>query len=283
MVADAPSAGVGSSGALWNEPERLLSPAQSTWLTPLGPGLTLLSHALMAANGALMRLVFRLRTVGLEHLPSESWVLAPNHASFLDPLALSAALGRRWLDRSYWGGWTGVAFANPLMRGVSRLGRVLPIDPERGAGSSLALAAAVLKRGDCLIWFPEGERSPTGKLLPFRPGIGLLLARFPRPVVPVFIQGTFEALPRGRWLIKPRRVTVTFGAPVEPRRLVAPGTPPEEAARRIVPGARDGGDRPGTRRGRKPGEGYLVTRAPKRVGGLIGVIWNRVHASQRSG
>jgi len=233
-VADAPPAGVGSWSALWEEPERLLSPAQSRWLAPLGPGLTLLSRTLMAANGALMRLVFRVRTVGLEHLPREPWVLVANHASFLDPLVLSAALGRRWLERSYWGGWTGVAFANPLMRGVSRLWRVLPIDQARGAGSSLALAAAVLKRQGCLIWFPEGERSPTGKLLPFRPGIGLLLARFPRPAVPVSIQGTFEALPRGRWVIGPRPVTVTFGVPVDPRRLVAPGTPPEEAARQIV-------------------------------------------------
>jgi long-chain acyl-CoA synthetase len=233
-VADAPSAGVGCWGALWDEPERLLSPAQSRWLAPLGPRLTMLSRTLMTVNGALMRLVFRLRTVGLEHLPREPWVLVANHTSFLDPLVLSAALGRRELERSYWGGWTGVAFANPLMRGISRLWRVLPIDQARGAGASLALAAAVLKRKSCLIWFPEGERSPTGGLLPFRPGIGLLLARFPRPVVPVAIQGTHEALPRGRWVIRPGPVAVTFGGPVDPRELVTPGTPPEEAARRIV-------------------------------------------------
>jgi long-chain acyl-CoA synthetase len=234
VVADAPRAGGSPSGALWDEPERLLSPAQSRWLAPLGPVLTLLSRSLMFTNSGLMRLVFRLRTIGLEHLPNEPWVLAPNHASFLDPLVLCAALGRRRLERSYWGGWTGVAFANPVMRGVSRLGRVLPVDPERGAGSSLALAAAVLKRGNCLIWFPEGERSLTGKLLPFRPGIGLLLTRFPRPIVPVFIQGTFEAWPRGRLWIRPTPVTVTFGTPLDPRQLVGPGSPPEEAARRIV-------------------------------------------------
>jgi long-chain acyl-CoA synthetase len=233
-VADAPPAGVGSWGALWDEPERLLSPAQSRWLAPLGPGLTMLSRTLMTVNGALMRLMFRLRTGGLEHLPREPWVLVANHASFLDPLVLSAALGRRELERSYWGGWTGVAFANPLMRGISRLWRVLPIDQARGAGSSLALAAAVLKREGCLIWFPEGERSRTGRLLPFRPGIGLLLARFPRPVVPVSIRGTREALPRGRWVIRPHPVAVTFGIPLDPGQLVASGTPPEEAARRIV-------------------------------------------------
>jgi long-chain acyl-CoA synthetase len=233
-VADAPAAEVDGRGSLWDEPERLLSPAQAHWLAPLGPGLTLLSRMLMAVNGALMRLVFRLRTVGLERLPREPWVLVANHASFLDPLVLSAALGRRRLERSHWGGWTGVAFANPLMRGVSRLWRVLPIDQARGAGSSLALAAAALKRESCLIWFPEGERSPTGGLLPFRPGIGLLLARLPRPVVPVAIQGTHEALPRGHWMIRPSPVVVTFGLPVDPRLLVPAGTPPEEAARRIV-------------------------------------------------
>jgi long-chain acyl-CoA synthetase len=234
-VVDAPAAEVGWWGALWDEPERLLSPAQARWLAPLGPGLTLLSRMLMAANGTLMRLVFRLRPVGLEHLPREPWVLVANHVSFLDPLVLSAALGRRELERSYWGGWTGVAFANPLMRGISRLWRVLPIDQaRRGAGSSLALAAAILKREGCLIWFPEGERSRTGRLLPFRPGIGLLLARFPHPVVPVSIRGTREALPRGGWLIRPHPVAVTFGVPVDPRQLVAAGTPPEEAARRIV-------------------------------------------------
>ena len=234
VVVDAPAARARSWDALWDEPERLLSPAQARWLVPLGPGLTLLSRMLMAVNAVLMHLAFRLRTVGLEHLPRQPWVLVANHASFLDPLVLSAALGRRRLERSYWGGWTGVAFANPLMRGVSRLWRVLPIDQARGAGSSLALAAAILKRESCLIWFPEGERSPTGGLLPFRPGIGLLLARFPRPVVPVAIQGTHEALPRGRWMIRPYPVAVTFGLPVDPRLLVPPATPPEEAARRIV-------------------------------------------------
>jgi long-chain acyl-CoA synthetase len=152
----------------------------------------------------------------------------------LDPLVLSAALGRHRLERAYWGGWTGVAFANPIMRTLSRLWRVLPVDLERGAGASLALAAAVLKRGDCLIWVPEGERSRTGRLLPFRPGIGLLLARFPRPVLPVAIRGAFRALPPGDWRIRPGPVTVTLGPPLEPGCLVAPGMPPEVAARRIV-------------------------------------------------
>jgi long-chain acyl-CoA synthetase len=233
-VAAAPPRGEAAPGVPWDEPERVLSPAQARWLRPLGPWLTLVSRALFALTSWLMRRLFRLRIVGREALPEEPCVLVANHASVLDPLALSVALGWRRLARTYWGGWTGLAFRDPLMRAISRLWRVLPVEPERGFASSLALGAAVLKRGDSLVWFPEGERSATGQLLPFRPGIGLLLGRFPRPVVPVDICGTFDAMPRGRrW---PRRgpVTVVFGSPLDPGRLGGAPASPEESARLIA-------------------------------------------------
>jgi long-chain acyl-CoA synthetase len=237
-VAAAPGRGDAPPGVPWDEPARLLSPAQARWLRPLGPGRALLSRGLFAVNAWLMRAVFRLRVEGREALPEEPCVLAANHLSLLDPLAVSAALGWRRLARTYWGGWTGIAFRNPLMRAMSRLARVLPVEPERGIASSLALAAAVLERGDGLVWFPEGERSTSGELLPFRPGIGLLLHRFPRPAVPVYVHGTFEALPRGRHWPRRRPVTVTFGPPLDPRRLAGAGGSSEEAARRVVQGLR---------------------------------------------
>lgn len=233
-VVAAPPRGEALPGVPWDEPERVLSPRQARWLRPLGPGLRLVSRALCALNRGLLRGPFALRVVGLEGLPDAPCVLVANHASVLDPLAVSAALGWRRLARTYWGGWTGLAFRNPLMRAISRLWRVLPIEPETGVASSLALGAAVLRRGDWLVWFPEGERSVTGKLLPFRPGIGLLLHRFPRPVVPVRIEGTFEAWPRGRRWPRRRPLAVIFGAPIDPRRLAGPEIPPDAAARRIV-------------------------------------------------
>jgi len=69
-------------------------------------------------------------------------------------------------------------------------------------------------------------------LLRFRPGIGLLLGRFRRPVVPVHIQGAFEALPRGRRWPRRHTVTVVFGAPLDPRQLAVGEGSPEESARR---------------------------------------------------
>lgn len=233
-VAAAPLRGAAAPGVPWDEPEQLLSSAQARWLRPLGPGLSLVSLALDMLNRWLMRVLFRLRVVGAARLPAEPCVLVPNHVSILDPLALSAALGWPRLRRTYWGGWTGLAFRDPVMRAMSRLWRVLPIEPETGFASSLALGAAVLRRGDWLVWFPEGGRSPTGALLPFRPGIGLLLHRFPRPVVPVRVLGTFEAWPRGRRWPRRRPVTVVFGAPLDPRELSGGEASPEASARRIA-------------------------------------------------
>jgi long-chain acyl-CoA synthetase len=235
-VATAPGSRGASPATWWDAPERVLSAADTRWLSPLGPGQQVLSRALMRLNGWLVRGLFGLRTVGLEHVPDPPWVLVANHVSFLDPLALSAALGHRRLEGTYWGGWTGVAFANAPMRALSRLWRVLPVYQQRGATPSLALAAAALARGHSLIWFPEGERSRTGVLLPFRTGVGFLLHRFPRPVVPVHLGGTFEALSRGALWPRFRRITVRVGPPLDPARLAAPGTPPDAAARQIADG-----------------------------------------------
>jgi long-chain acyl-CoA synthetase len=108
------------------------------------------------------------------------------------------------LRRTYWAGWTGAAFGNPLTSLVSRL-----------AQASQAWAT-VLRLYPSLVWFAEGERSLTGSLQPFKPGVGMLLSYYPVPVVPVFIRGTYEAMPRGRFLRRLEQVTVSFGEPVDP-------------------------------------------------------------------
>jgi long-chain acyl-CoA synthetase len=194
-----------------------LTDEQKRWLEPPGPVRAVLAAGLRALNRVLMRGLFRLEVTGLEHLPAGQFILTPNHASYLDPFVIAAALPAERLRQTYWAGWTGAAFANPLNRFVSRLGQAVPIDPQRAVISSLAFCAAVLQRGGNLVWFPEGERSRDGRLQPFKAGIGVLTERCDVPVVPVYIAGTHEALPvGGRW---PRltRVRVTFGKPLKVR------------------------------------------------------------------
>ena len=168
-------------------------------------------------NRMLMLGPFRLRVEGMENLPDKGpFIIAPNHVSYLDALVVAAALPHGMLRHTYWAGWTGAAFGNPLTRLVSRLTQVVPVDPGRAGLSSLAFGAAVLRRGQNLVWFAEGERSPTGSLQPFKAGVGMLLGYYPVPVVPAFIRGTYEIMPRGRFLRRLKKVTVTFGDPVDP-------------------------------------------------------------------
>jgi long-chain acyl-CoA synthetase len=195
-------------------PEEFLGPGQERLLAPLPRFLRLFARGLTRANRALMGAAFRVRAVGTEQIGKGQRLFAPNHVSYIDPFVLAAVLDSETLERTFWAGWAEAAFHNPLNRFISRVAKTVPIDPRGRVAASLASAAIVLRRGHNLVWFPEGRRSPDGALLPFRPGLGVLLERFDIPVTPVFISGTGEAMPVGRVLPHPGRVTIRFGKPV---------------------------------------------------------------------
>src|SRR5438552_391339 len=205
-------------------PDEVLDENQMQWLEPLGPVAAGTARFLYAVNRVLMRLLFRVRAEGLEYLPQDrQWILTPNHVSYLDPFAIAALLDWRQLRKTHWAGWTGIIFANPLMRFLSRLGKILPIEPTRAARSSLAFGAIILKKKKNLVWFPEGERSANGKLQQFKPGIGMLLEHFPTSAIPVFVHGTHEALPPGKFFPRPRAIRVVLGKPLDGRELKGKG------------------------------------------------------------
>jgi long-chain acyl-CoA synthetase len=219
---------------LLEDPEAALSEEQKRWLQPLGPVSQAVAFCLYWLNRGLMRSLFRLRCSGLEFLPTERpFLLAPNHTSFLDPLALAASLDYRLLRSTYWAGWTGIVFKNALRRAAARLAQAVPIDPERGVASSLAFGAAVLQLKMALVWFPEGARSEDGSLQPFKPGIGLLLQHCPVPVVPVAIRGAYAAWPRHRSLPRLAPIEVRVYPPVDPKLLEQRGSG-ETPSQRIV-------------------------------------------------
>src|SRR5487761_1551201 len=162
-----------------------------------------------------MRRAFRLRVEGVDRLPAEDPILfCANHVSYLDPFALGSALPRDRLGRTFWGGWTGVVSNTRLRRLFSLVARVIPVDPNRTAVSSLAAGRLALERGWNLVWFPEGARSADGTLQRFLPGIGALIEKRPVPIVPVHIAGSFAAWPVARRLPRLRPITVRFGDPV---------------------------------------------------------------------
>jgi long-chain acyl-CoA synthetase len=114
-------------------------------------------------------------------------------------------------------------FSNPLSRFFCRAMHLFPVDANYPA-AALEATSRVLKAGKVQVWFPEGWRSPDGSLQRFLPGIGQLLLRSGAPVVPAYIGGAFEALPRGRRLPKMRQITVAFGCPEPVAILRSAGT-----------------------------------------------------------
>ncbi|MCB0166187.1 MAG: AMP-binding protein, partial [Anaerolineae bacterium] len=206
--------------------EAMLSDEQKKWLSPLTPMQHGAATGLFILLKGLAWLFFRLEAHGLENLPRDGhFVLTPNHSSMLDAPMVAAALPLAQLRRTNWIGGQDVMLKNPLMRLVSRLAQVLPIDRfVSGTGArEMALAVASLRQGKNLVWFPEGRLSRSGNMLPFREGIGLVVEQSPAPIMPVYIQGTRDALPPDRGLPSLKPISVTFGPPCDPDELAAQG------------------------------------------------------------
>mgnify|MGYP005821954215 CR=1 FL=1 len=193
------------------------------WFEPVGTAGRAFGTAAFATNRALMRLLFRVEVEGLEHLPAEGpCVLAANHASDLDPPVMGAALPLDFMRRVYWGGDAQRLHGGPIRRALMRPLHVFPVD-ERTPAAALAMGTEALKRGNALIWFPESWRSPDGEIQRFLPGIGRLLSETGAPVLPVWIDGTFAAMPRGRSLPRPAKVRIRIGPPLDATALDAAG------------------------------------------------------------
>jgi long-chain acyl-CoA synthetase len=185
---------------------------------------------------------FAVEPIDYDKVPEGQVVFIPNHASFCDAFALTAALPDERLRDTQWAGWVGIAFGNPFFSYFSRLAQVVPIDAERSMLTSLALGAAVLKGGKSLVWFPEAKRTLDGNLLPFKQGIGILMKDQDIPLVPVFLDGTARALPPGaywpRYFPNPPKVRVFFGEPVKASQLMKEGEG-ESPQERIANALRD--------------------------------------------
>ena len=203
------------------EPEPVSDKAVDAMLRPPGPALKAIGNTIFAAAKGLMRTVFSLRVEGVDNVPKEgAVVLTANHVSDLDPVALAASLPYDQLDRTWWGADAGRLQETVLGRRLSRAGRVYPVN-DRSPAMALAAAEKVLADGRIQVWFPESWRSPDGSLQRFLPGIGKLLSASRAAAVPVFIEGTFEAMPRDRRWPRPHRVRVVFGEPIPYEQLRA--------------------------------------------------------------
>jgi 1-acyl-sn-glycerol-3-phosphate acyltransferase len=151
---------------------------------------------------------YGLRVSGRRALPRRGgFVLASNHQSFLDPMVLGVASPRplAFLARES-------LFQHPLFGLIIRKLNAIPVATDSLSPDALRRAVQVLKRGWPLVVFPEGTRSPDGRLHPLRRGVALLAVRAGVPVIPVRIFGAYAAWPRHRKFPRSRgRIAVAFG------------------------------------------------------------------------
>ncbi len=171
-----------------------------------------------AVLAPLLRLFFRPSADGLENVPATgAAILAGNHNSFLDNFMIPLVVPRRvtYLAKSDY--FTGKGVKGRLQAFFFRSAGQIPIDRSGGAASEAALATGlrVLQEGGLLALYPEGTRSPDGRLYRGKTGVARMALEAGVPVIPVGLVGMFEVQPPGQMMPKPQRVRMTFGRPLD--------------------------------------------------------------------
>lgn len=165
----------------------------------------------------LVRLIYRPTVEGLENLPRRGPVIvASNHLSFADSLVIPLVSPRRVRFIAKTEYFEGRGLSGRLVRWFFTSTGAIPVrrDSQRAATASLETALSVLTAGDAFGIYPEGSRSPDGRLYRGRTGVGWLALTSRAPVVPVALIGTDQIQPVGSRLPRVRPVTVRFGAPM---------------------------------------------------------------------
>ncbi|MFE5855995.1 MULTISPECIES: lysophospholipid acyltransferase family protein [unclassified Streptomyces] len=168
--------------------------------------------------GPLLRLLFRPRIEGLEHVPEEgAAIVAGNHLSFSDHFLMPAILKRRitFLAKAEY--FTGPGLKGRLTAAFFRSAGQIPVDRSGKEAGRAAIreGLGVLAKDELLGIYPEGTRSHDGRLYKGKVGVAVMALTAGVPVIPCAMVGTFEIQPPGQVLPKIKRVTVRFGEPLD--------------------------------------------------------------------
>jgi len=169
---------------------------------------------------------FHLNVIGIEKLPkSGAYIISSNHQSYLDPLILASLLPADVFMRTFAVGTSDI-FGKGFMRRLARSIKVVVLDPDANLVPAMRAGAFGLRQGLALILYPEGERSIDGQPRIFKKGAAILSIHLQVPIVPVAIEGFYDAWPRNQAFRGFTPLRMVFGDPIAP--------PPESDASEVV-------------------------------------------------
>jgi 1-acyl-sn-glycerol-3-phosphate acyltransferase len=180
------------------------------WLFGWTAVLYILGHGGVVIATTLVGIRYRL--AGTEHLPPRSALFISNHQSNVDPPLLYRALHPR-LHFVY----KAEMQAIPILARAFNLAGFIPIERQHRERALAALeqGAAALRGGASFVMFPEGTRTRTGELLPFKHGAFLMAIKAQAPIVPVAVSGAMDAMRKGSGIIRPATLSIRIGRPID--------------------------------------------------------------------
>ena len=198
---------------------------------PLDRNSRLLYQTIRRALWAACRLWFRIDVRNRENIPAQgAFVLAPIHRSNLDFALVSCVTERhmRYMAKnSLW------HVAPVFSRFFTALGG-FPVDRNKADLDALRIAQSIVDAGEPLVMFPEGARQSGPVIKPCFDGPAYLAGRAGIPIVPLGIGGSERAMPKGAWIIRPRRISLVIGTPIAPPPRTEKGRVPRSAVREVT-------------------------------------------------
>jgi long-chain acyl-CoA synthetase len=205
----------------WKKHLQVLPKEEHLGALEFSPGFFawLLRFSITAIDCLVFKLFFSIKSEGEQNVPKEgAYILYPNHSSDLDGPAITACLPRRPVFQLFYFLFIPYFFRpfikSPFLRNLAKMERFIPFDYSTHFLEAIRSAYLVLQRGKGLCFFPEGLRSVTGEVGKFKKGFGILAKESGAKLVPVAIEGAYEAFPSTAKYPKPHPIRVRFGKPL---------------------------------------------------------------------
>jgi 1-acyl-sn-glycerol-3-phosphate acyltransferase len=170
-----------------------------------------LIHLFRPALRVALHPFFRMEYSGVENVPRTGPVLlVANHVAYADPFWIGLPIARP-IHFMTWSNVFHVSYLRPLLKYFL----CFPIEQKKAVDkAAFRHSQQIIRNGEALMIFPEGGRTPTGRLEEFKPGAFHIAVKTETPVVPVSLNGAYEAWPRHERFPRPGKITVHFHPPL---------------------------------------------------------------------